>query len=133
MPVVFAAHGAPILLDDRLWMGELAAWARAMPKPESILMVSAHWEQRPTTLGATRAVPLVYDFHGFPERYYQTEYPSPGAPELAARLRELLRERAIPCADEPARSRAQRAHAALGAISAAAHVDGRLLDDGSGR
>jgi 4,5-DOPA dioxygenase extradiol len=64
MPAIFAAHGAPILLDDAAWVGELAAWARAMPRPKSILMISAHWEQRPTTLGATRTVPLVYDFYG---------------------------------------------------------------------
>ncbi len=69
MPVIFAAHGAPVLLDDDSWMGELAAWAAAMPRPRSILMVSAHWEQRPTALGATRTLPLVYDFYGFPERY----------------------------------------------------------------
>ena len=31
MPAIFAAHGAPILLDDAVWMGELAAWAKAMP------------------------------------------------------------------------------------------------------
>jgi hypothetical protein len=31
MPSVFAAHGAPILLDDAAWVGELAAWARQMP------------------------------------------------------------------------------------------------------
>jgi 4,5-DOPA dioxygenase extradiol len=66
MPVIFAAHGAPILLDDPVWMGKLAAWAKAMPRPKSILMVSAHWEGRPATLGATRRVPLVYDFYGFP-------------------------------------------------------------------
>ena len=53
MPVVFAAHGAPVLLDDAGWMSELASWARAMPRPKSILMVSAHWEHRPATLGAT--------------------------------------------------------------------------------
>ena len=80
MPVVFAAHGAPVLLDDAAWMAELAAWADALPKPKGVLMVSAHWEERPTTLGATRTVPLVYDFYGFPERYYQTRYPAPGAP-----------------------------------------------------
>jgi 4,5-DOPA dioxygenase extradiol len=62
MPVIFAAHGAPVLLDDEIWMAELAAWAAAMPRPTSILMVSAHWEQRPATLGATRTLPLVYDF-----------------------------------------------------------------------
>jgi 4,5-DOPA dioxygenase extradiol len=43
MPVIFAAHGAPILLDD-------AEWAGAMPRPEAVIVVSAHWEQRPTTL-----------------------------------------------------------------------------------
>ena len=95
MPVIFAAHGAPVLFDDDVWMAELAAWGKAIGKPKSILMVSAHWEQRPTTLGATRTVPLVYDFYGFPERYYQTKYAAPGAPDLAERVRELLNNRGI--------------------------------------
>jgi 4,5-DOPA dioxygenase extradiol len=100
MPVIFAAHGAPVLLDDAHWMQELAAWANSMPKPKSILMVSAHWEERPTTLGATQTVPLVYDFYGFPERYYQTKYAAPGAPSLAARVRDLLQEHVT---DDPKR------------------------------
>ena len=103
LPVIFAAHGAPILLDDAPWMGELRAWAQAMPKPKSILMISAHWDQRPATLGATRTVPLVYDFYGFPERYYQTQYPAPGAPALADRVRGLLRERGVAVGDDPER------------------------------
>ncbi len=103
LPVVFAAHGAPVLLDDSEWMGELASWARAMPKPESILMVSAHWEARPTTFGATTTVPLVYDFYGFPDRYYETQYPAPGAPELAVRVRDLLRRSHLSFTDEPMR------------------------------
>src|SRR5262245_42603212 len=93
MPTIFAAHGAPVLLDDGAWMGELASWAKAMPKPKAVLMISAHWEARPTTLGATKTIPLVYDFYGFPERYYQTQYPAPGAPELATRVRDLLKQR----------------------------------------
>ena len=76
MPVIFAAHGAPVLLEDPVWMAELAAWAEAMPRPRSILMISVHWDQRPATLGATRTVPLVYDFTGFPERYYRTTCPA---------------------------------------------------------
>jgi 4,5-DOPA dioxygenase extradiol len=103
MPVIFAAHGAPVLLDDGAWMSELAAWAEAMPRPRSVLMVSAHWEQRPAALGATRPVPLVYDFFGFPEKYYQTRYPSPGAPGLASRVRELLSARGVEWADEEGR------------------------------
>jgi 4,5-DOPA dioxygenase extradiol len=103
MPVIFAAHGAPILLDDRPWMDELASWAGAMPKPKSILMVSAHWEARPTTIGATRTVPLVYDFSGFPRRYYETRYPAPGAPDLAHRVRSLLQSRHPDAVDDPDR------------------------------
>ncbi|HWA75746.1 MAG TPA: class III extradiol ring-cleavage dioxygenase [Polyangiaceae bacterium] len=90
MPVVFLAHGSPLLLDDRGWVSELAAWGKALPRPRAVLMLSAHWVDAPITLGATRTVPLVYDFYGFPERYYQMQYAAPGAPELATRLRGLL-------------------------------------------
>src|SRR5262245_33282080 len=122
MPAVFAAHGAPILLDDEAWMRELRAWSDAMPRPKSILMISAHWEQRPTSLGATRTVPLVYDFYGFPERYYQTSYPAPGAPELAGRVRDLLRERDLPFADEPTRGLDHGAYVPLVAMYPSADV-----------
>lgn len=102
-PVLFAAHGAPMLLDDAGWMSELAAWSGALPRPSAVLMISAHWEARPATFGATETVPLVYDFYGFPERYYQTQYRAPGAPALAARVRELLAARSIGVAQDPKR------------------------------
>lgn len=95
MPAIFAAHGAPILLDDAAWMAQLARWAAELPRPTAIAMISAHWEQRPVTLGATRTVPLVHDFYGFPQRYYQTRYPAPGAPDLAGRVGELLTAKGI--------------------------------------
>ena len=69
---------------------ELNGWARALPRPKAVLMLSAHWLDRPVTLGATTTVPLVYDFSGFPPEFYRTKYPAPGAPALAARVRELL-------------------------------------------
>jgi len=103
MPVIFAAHGAPILLDDPQWMSELRQWAKDMRRPASILMISAHWENRPAAIGAVRTVPLVYDFYGFPEKFYRLTYPSPGAPALAERVRGLLRARGIDVADDPDR------------------------------
>jgi len=91
MPAVYLGHGAPPLVDDPLWVAELAAWAQAMPRPRAVLMISAHWQRAPLTLGATGdGVPLVYDFFGFPERYYRAQYPAPGAPWLADRVRALL-------------------------------------------
>jgi len=122
LPVVFAAHGAPVLLDDPVWMGELAAWARALPRPSSILMISAHWEQRPVTLGATRPVPLLHDFSGFPARYYQTSYPAPGAPALAARVHELLRSERIASEDDPGRGLDHGAYVPLVAMYPGADV-----------
>jgi 4,5-DOPA dioxygenase extradiol len=91
MPAIYLGHGAPTLLDDPTWPAELAAWAGELPRPRAILTVSAHWQSAPLTLGATTQVPLVYDFYGFPERYYDVRYDSPGAPELAARIKTLMR------------------------------------------
>ena len=102
MPVIFLAHGSPFLLDDERWVEELRAWALALPRPESILMFSAHWEQRPATLGAERTVPLVRDFYGFPEKYYRVTYAAPGAPQLAERVKQLLGKE-TPTAEEPRR------------------------------
>jgi 4,5-DOPA dioxygenase extradiol len=101
LPAIFLAHGSPLLLDDGGWVSELAAWAKALPRPRAVLMLSAHWVDRPITLGATRSVPLVYDFYGFPSRYYETTYPAPPAPDLASRLRGLLG--AEPVAEAPDR------------------------------
>lgn len=71
-------------------MAELQAWAGRLPKPKAILIVSAHWESAPLTIGATSTVPLIYDFGGFPRHYYEQQYAAPGAPELAASVRKLL-------------------------------------------
>lgn len=102
LPTIFIAHGAPPLLDDARWVAELHAWAGSFARPKAILMLSAHWEKRPVTLGATRTVPLIYDFSGFPQKYYQQQYRAPGAPELAERIRRELKN-IQPVADEPQR------------------------------
>jgi 4,5-DOPA dioxygenase extradiol len=47
--------------------------------------------------------PLVYDFRGFPRRYYQVTYRAPGAPELAEGVRKLLRAAGTPVQDFPDR------------------------------
>ncbi len=53
--------------------------------------MSAHWESAPLTIGATDgSTPLTYDFYGFPRRYYEMTYPSPGAPTLASTVRSLM-------------------------------------------
>jgi 4,5-DOPA dioxygenase extradiol len=68
MPVLYLSHGAPPLVDDELWVSQLAAWAADLPAPKAILVISAHWEAAPLTIGSTTVeTPLTYDFWDFPE------------------------------------------------------------------
>jgi 4,5-DOPA dioxygenase extradiol len=90
MPALFLSHGAPPLVDNPVWVSQLKDLAAGLPRPKAILMASAHWESAPLMLGATETVPLVYDFGGFPQRYYQVQYRAPGAPELADRIAKLM-------------------------------------------
>jgi 4,5-DOPA dioxygenase extradiol len=102
-PVLFLSHGAPPLVDDTLWVSQLGAWAKELPTPNAILVISAHWEAAPLTIGSTTAeTPLTYDFWGFPAKYSAVTYPSPGAPELAAQVESLMPD-TEPVAHDPHR------------------------------
>ncbi len=91
LPGIFLGHGAPPLLDDPLWMGQLFEWAQGLPKPQSILIVSAHWEHAPLSLSGTQAAtPLVYDFGGFDRRFFQMTYPTPDAADLAGQVAAVM-------------------------------------------
>jgi 4,5-DOPA dioxygenase extradiol len=89
MPALYIGHGAPPLLDDPVWSGELKQWASNLPRPKAILIVSAHWESAPVMLSANQA-PLVYDFGGFAPRYYQMTYETPDSSALAQRVAAMM-------------------------------------------
>jgi 4,5-DOPA dioxygenase extradiol len=103
MPAVYLSHGAPPLADDAVWTRQLADWSARLPTPSAILVVSAHWEEAPLTIGATDSAPLVYDFWGFPSHYYDVTYAPPGAPALAASVRSLLSGPGLGTHDAPTR------------------------------
>ena len=90
IPSVFVGVGGPRQMEDEVWASELRTWAESMTRPEAILLFSAHWLRNPVTLGATKPVPLVYDYYNFPAQYYEVQYPAPPAPALADRFVELL-------------------------------------------
>jgi 4,5-DOPA dioxygenase extradiol len=84
LPALYLSHGAPPLFDDGPWLRQLFAWSQSLPKPRSILIVSAHWESAPLMLSAH--APLVYDFGGFHPRYYEMTYDTPDPAALATRV-----------------------------------------------
>lgn len=92
MPVGFIGHGAPTLglEKDGPTVDAWREWGKSLPRPKAILVVSAHWLQKPHHLGPLNPVPLTYDFYGFPGELYQVEYPAPPAPKLAKVILHLL-------------------------------------------
>jgi 4,5-DOPA dioxygenase extradiol len=91
MPSLFISHGAPPTLDDPQWLDDLYQWGTSMPKPRSIVVVSAHWENAPVAIsGSAAGTPLYYDFGGFHPRYYTLKYDTPDATDLANRVAGTL-------------------------------------------
>jgi 4,5-DOPA dioxygenase extradiol len=67
------------------------------PKPEAIVLVSAHWEESNTAHVTSGSNPeLIYDYYGFPAETYELKYPAPGHPQLAAEVVAALQEANIP-------------------------------------
>lgn len=91
MPALYIGHGAPMLLDDALWVGELAQLSANIERPKAILIVSAHWESEPITLSSPLPnTPLVYDFSGFDRKFYEMQYNTPDASALATKVAALM-------------------------------------------
>lgn len=95
MPVSFVGHGSPMLAVDPVKGADLRRWGQRLARPSAVLMVSAHWQDAPITLSATRPVELVYDFYGFPDALYQLRHDAPPAPALADRVEALLEGKRI--------------------------------------
>ncbi len=93
-PVLFVGHGAPTIALDAAKGAPLATWGNALRtrlgKPRALVVVSAHWEVAPPTLGTVEPRRLKYDFSGFPPALYEVRYPAPGAPDVAQRAEALL-------------------------------------------
>ena len=91
MPALYLGHGAPPLLDDPVWSGQLREIAGDLPRPRAILIISAHWESAPLSLTASGpGIGLVYDFGGFEEKYYRMTYQTPDATALAERVAAMM-------------------------------------------
>ena len=106
--IVYFSHGGgplPILGDAS--HQAMLEFMRRLPSqltvPESILVVSAHWEEPEATLMGAQRPAMFYDYYGFPAEAYEITYPAPGSPELAERIAGLLEKNGIPARIDPQR------------------------------
>ena len=91
MPTVFIGHGSPEnAVADNAYTRSLAELAAELPRPESVLVVSAHYMTRGSQLTSADRPRTIHDFYGFPPELYEVEYDAPGSPGLAQRAAGLL-------------------------------------------
>jgi len=112
LPTYFISHGGgpwPYMTGefrrnfDVLEKSLLDMRAELGSTPKAALVVSGHWEEEGLAISSGAKPRMVYDYHGFPEYLYHITYNAPGSPELAKRVRELLRARGIEAALDPTR------------------------------
>jgi len=114
LPTLFIPHGAgPCFFMEwtRGRPGEwdaMAAWLKSLvaglpERPKAILVVSGHWEEPAFTVGSADYPELIYDYYGFPEHTYRLVFDAPGAPALAARVKDLIAAAGLPVREDPVR------------------------------
>jgi len=91
MPAIFFGHGNPMnAIEQNAYTGRWAEIGARIPRPKSILCISAHWYVPGAAVTVSTAPRTIHDFGGFPKPLYEVQYPAPGDPSLAQRVQDLL-------------------------------------------
>ncbi|HYX38829.1 MAG TPA: class III extradiol ring-cleavage dioxygenase [Oligoflexus sp.] len=110
-PTLFISHGG----GPWPWMDfgpqnpyqGLRAYLENIPqklgKPQAILVISGHWEEKSFTVMTHEQPPMLYDYYGFPDETYKIHYKAQGSTTLVRRVHELLNKAGMPCEDDAER------------------------------
>ena len=96
-PVLYFPHGGgplPLLGDagHAAMVRFLKEITPRLGKPETILVISAHWEELKPMATTGKQPAMIYDYSGFPKESYQISYPAPGNPDFAEQIVERIKD-----------------------------------------
>ncbi len=90
-PAIFIGHGSPMnAIENNEFTQTWRQLGKELPKPEAILIISAHWYTNGSKTTDERHPRMIYDMYGFPDALYQVDYKVTGAPELAHLTKNLI-------------------------------------------
>jgi 4,5-DOPA dioxygenase extradiol len=96
MPMMFVGHGSPMnAIEDNRYTRGWKEMVEHIPRPESIVSISAHWFTEGTKIMNEENPKTIHDMYGFPKELYEILYHAPGNQELAGNVKNLISRQSV--------------------------------------
>lgn len=93
MPALFIGHGSPMnAIADNAFTQALVRMGKEFPRPQAIVIVSAHWMTEGTWVTSMDRPKTIHDFYGFPQALFDVQYPAPGSASTAKHVQSTVRD-----------------------------------------